>query len=161
MRDAYRKLIEIATASCAQVKRVREALCEDAELRAEALGKRWEHFVPLLEQGIAQASRRVLDGEQLPAAKKILSLFEEHTQIITCHKAGKPREFGRKVLIDEVNGGIICCYEVLSESAPKRSHLPESLRAHQKRFGRAPFLLEPPTEVSIRPRTRKPLGRQV
>jgi IS5 family transposase len=111
LRDAYRKLIEIATASCAQAKRVREALCEDAELRAEALG---EHFVPLLEQGIAQASRRVLDGEQLPAAKKILSLFEEHTQIITCHKAGKPREFGRKVLIDEVDGGIICRYEVLS-----------------------------------------------
>jgi transposase, IS5 family len=66
-----------------------------------------EHFVPLLEQGIAQASRRVLAGEQLPAAKKILSLFEEHTQIITRHKAGKPREFGRKVLIEEVDGCII------------------------------------------------------
>jgi transposase, IS5 family len=120
-----------------------------------------EHFVPLLEQGIAQASRRVLAGEQLPAAKKILSLFEEHTQIITRHKAGKPREFGRKVLMDEVNGAIISRYEVLSESVSERSHLPESLRAHQERFGRAPFLLEPPTEISIRPRTRKPLGRQV
>jgi hypothetical protein len=32
-----------------------------------------------------------------------LSLFEEHTEIITRHKAGKPREFGRKILIDEVD----------------------------------------------------------
>ena len=36
-----------------------------------------------------------------------MSLFEEHTQIITRHKAGKMREFGRKVVLDEVDGGII------------------------------------------------------
>jgi transposase, IS5 family len=54
---------------------------------------------------------------------------------------GKPREFGRKVLIDEVDGGIISRYEVLSESGSERSQLAESLGAHQERFGRAPFLL--------------------
>jgi IS5 family transposase len=64
--------------------------------------------VGLVEQGIAQAAHRVLYGEQVPATEKILSLdFEEHTQIITRHKAAKAREFGRKVLIDEVEGGII------------------------------------------------------
>jgi len=30
--------------------------------------------VGLVEQGIAQASRRVLDGQQLPAAEKLLFL---------------------------------------------------------------------------------------
>jgi hypothetical protein len=40
-----------------------------------------------------------------------------------------------------VEGGIISRYEVLSESASERSELPESLRAHQERFGRVPFLL--------------------
>jgi hypothetical protein len=70
-----------------------------------------------------------------------LSLFEEHTQIITRHKAGKMREFGREVLLDEVDGGIISRYEILSESGSERSELPESLKAHQQRFGRAPHLL--------------------
>ena len=70
-----------------------------------------------------------------------LSLFEEHTQIITRHKAGKPHEFGRKVLLDEVDGGIISRYEILAEAGSERSHLPDSLRAHRERFGRAPFLL--------------------
>jgi IS5 family transposase len=74
-----------------------------------------EHFVPLVEQGIAQATRRVLHDEQVPAQEKILSLFEEHTQIITRQKMGKPREFGRKVLIEEVEGGIISRYELLEE----------------------------------------------
>jgi IS5 family transposase len=95
----------------------------------------------LVERGIDQATRRVLRGEQVPATEKLLSLFEEHTQIITRHKAGKPREFGRKVLIEEVDGGIISRYEVLSQSGSERSELPESLRAHQERFGRAPFVL--------------------
>ena len=56
--------------------------------------------MPLVEQGIAQTTRRVLHGEQVPAAEKLLSLFEEHTQIITRQKMGKPREFGRKILIE-------------------------------------------------------------
>jgi transposase, IS5 family len=75
----------------------------------------FEHFVPLVEQGIAQATRRVLYDEQVPAAEKILSLFEEHTQIITRKKMGKLREFGRKVLLDEVDGGIVSRYEILEE----------------------------------------------
>jgi IS5 family transposase len=64
--------------------------------------------VPLIEQeGIDQAVRRVLREEQVPAAEKILSLLEDHTMIISRRKVGKPREYGRKVLIDEVEGGII------------------------------------------------------
>jgi transposase, IS5 family len=39
-----------------------------------------------------------------------------------------------------VEGGIISCYEVLSESGSERSELPESLKAHQQRFGRVPYL---------------------
>lgn len=60
-----------------------------------------------MEQGIEQATRRVLRGEHLRATEKLLSLFEEHTQIISRQKMGKMREFGRKVLLDEVDGGII------------------------------------------------------
>jgi IS5 family transposase len=109
LKEAYQKLIAITQASRAQAQRVVEALREYADDPGarRLLTERFEHFVPLVEQGIAQATRRVLHDEQVPAAEKILSLFEEHTQIITRQKMGKPREFGRKVLIDEVEGGII------------------------------------------------------
>jgi IS5 family transposase len=141
LKEAYQKLIGITQASRAQAGRVVEALRESAEGGARRLQEHFEHFLPLVDQGIAQASRRVLDGEQLPATEKLLSLFEEHTQIITRHKAGKPREFGRKVVLDEVDGGIISRYEVLAESGSERSQLPESLLVHQEHFGRAPDLL--------------------
>jgi transposase, IS5 family len=57
------------------------------------------------------------------------------------HALGKPREFGRKVQIDEVDGGIISRYEVLEEVGREHPHLPASLEAHQEHFGRAPYLL--------------------
>jgi transposase, IS5 family len=143
LKDAYQKLIAITQASRAQAKRVVEALrgYADEESGTRRLLERFEHFVPLVEQGIAQATRRVLHDEQVPAAEKILSLFEEHTQIITRQKMGKPREFGRKVLIDEVDGGIISRYELLEDVGREHPHLPASLEAHQEHFGRAPYLL--------------------
>jgi IS5 family transposase len=142
LKEAYRKLIDIAEASRAQAVKITDVLRKRADdLGARRLLRHFEHFVPLVERSIEQAVRRVLKGEQVPATEKLLSLFEEHTQVITRHKAGKPHEFGRKVLIEEVDGGIISGYEVLEEASSERAHLPNSLRAHRECFGRAPELL--------------------
>jgi IS5 family transposase len=142
LKEAYQKLIAITQASCAQAVSVVGALRGYAdESGARRLLEGLKYFVPLVEQGITQATRRVLYDEQVPTAEKILSLFEEHTQIITRQKMGKPREFGRKVLIDEVDGGIVSRYELLEEIGREHPHLPASLEAHQERFGRAPYLL--------------------
>jgi IS5 family transposase len=54
---------------------------------------------------------------------------------------GKPREFGRKVLLDEVDGGIVSRYEIVEEVGREHPHPPTSLEAHQKHFGGAPELL--------------------
>jgi IS5 family transposase len=141
LKEAYQKLITITQASCNQAKQVVGVLRQQDDVGARRLLEHFEHFLGLVEQGIAQAARRVLYGEQVPAEGKLLSLFEEHTQIITRHKAGKPHEFGRKVLLEEVDGGIISGYEVLEEASSERAHLPKSLRAHTERFGRTPELL--------------------
>jgi len=105
------------------------------------LVEQFEHFLPMVDQAIEQAKRRVIDGQVVPATEKLLSLFEPHTQIIVRHKAGKPVEFGRKVFLDEVEGGIISRYEILKELDPDYEHVEASLEGHQKRFGRAPYLL--------------------
>ena len=141
LKEAYLKLVRITRASLAQAGRVAGALRERADARSQRLADKLEHFVSLVEQGIDQAVRRVLREEQVPAQEKVLSLFEEHTMIITRRKIGKPREFGRKILLDEVDGGIISRYEVLSEAGREHPHLPESIEGHCERFGKAPELL--------------------
>jgi IS5 family transposase len=141
MKEAYVRLIKIAKASREQAQAVCAMLRGQAEEAAQQLVDRFEHFLPLVDQAIEQAKRRVIDGEIVPATEKLLSLFETHTQIIVRHKAGKPVEFGRKVFLDEVDGGIISRYQILEDVTPDQEHLPDSLEGHRQRFGRAPDLL--------------------
>ena len=79
LKEAYEKLVRITRSSLRQAKGVGQALRERADERSRRLAEKLDHYVPLVEQGIDQAVRRVLREEQLPAAEKVLSLFEEHT----------------------------------------------------------------------------------
>jgi transposase, IS5 family len=65
------------------------------------------HYLPLVRQAIRQAHQRILERVMVPAAEKLVSLFEPHTQVIQRHKPGKPVEFGRKVWLAEVEGGLL------------------------------------------------------
>jgi IS5 family transposase len=142
LKQAYAKLLDIAKASRKQATRVREALQEQATKQAQRIREQLDHFLPLVDQAIEQAARRVLHGESVPAKEKLLSLHEPHTQVIKRHKAGKPTEFGRKLWLGEVEGGIISEFRLL-EGGGGLDHpeLPASLEAHQQRFGRPPNLL--------------------
>jgi transposase, IS5 family len=142
LKAAYTKLIETAERTGAQAGRVLEALKRSGERGAERLASRVGESLPRLRQGIEQARRRVLQGESVPAKDKLLSLFEPHTQIIPRFKAGKPVEFGRKIRLDEVEGGIITGYAILEQGGGQdQPYLKDSLATHRRHFGRAPDLL--------------------
>ena len=51
----------------------------------------------LLVRVMNQTRRRVLQGEHVPASEKVVSLFEEHTDIIT--KSRRETQFGHKVCV--------------------------------------------------------------
>lgn len=99
---AYERLLEAAREVSLQVDGVVAALrrVKLSEVLAYALRdgliEELLHFQPLLMRVIDQTERRVLNGETVPAAEKIFSLFEEHTDMIKKSKTRKP-EFGHKV----------------------------------------------------------------
>ena len=139
LKQAYAKLIRIAQASHDQAVAVRDALQQVSTPAARRLRAQFAHFLPLVAQAIDQATRRVLNGEKVPAEEKLLSLYEPHTQTIVRHKAGKAVEFGRKLWVDEVDGGIISRYAILPEGGGlDHPHLPASLTGHVARFGHPP-----------------------
>ena len=143
LKAAYGRLIATAKRTGAQGRRVLTALQERAdEPGARRLAARLGEVLPRLKQGIRQAERRVIANDPVPAPEKLLSRFEPHTQVIPRFKAGKPVEFGRKIRLDEVEGGIITGYAVLDRGGGQdQPYLAESLANHQKQFGRAPRLL--------------------
>lgn len=141
LQSAYQQLIDISTQTRAQAERVCRALREQTTAPTERLVAQFEQVLPLMEQAIAQATRRVLAGEVVPAREKLVSLFEPHTQVITRQKPGKPVEFGRKLWLDEVDGGIVSGYRVLEEAGQDYPYLAESLARHQQHFGKPPWLV--------------------
>ncbi|HMB04114.1 MAG TPA: ISNCY family transposase [Isosphaeraceae bacterium] len=142
LKTAYGRLIDTAQRTGEQARRVLAALTRRAKPPAQRLAQRIGIFLPMLLQGIAQASRRVLEGKAVPASEKVLSLFEPHTQIIPRFKAGKPVEFGRKLRLDEVEGGIVSGYQIVDQGGGQdQLYLKDSLDAHHRHFGRAPDLL--------------------
>lgn len=97
--------------------------------------------IPLGEQGITPPTRRVLQGAQVPATEKSVSLFEPDTAILRKGKPGKPPEFGRCVWLEEVEGGIISRYAELDGHPDEKAPLPLSLDPHLQQFGHPPDLL--------------------
>jgi IS5 family transposase len=141
MKEAYGRLIAVARQSVAQAQRVAAVLEPRSGAAARKVREQIATFVPRVEQVIDQARRRVIEGAAVPAKEKLTSLFEPHSQIVKRGKPGRDVEFGRKVKLDEVEGGIISGYAVLEEAGPDAPHLAASLEQHQRQFGQAPELL--------------------
>ncbi len=85
----------------------------------------WERLKPLLEKALEQAKLRVLKGKKIAREDKLLSLWEEHSQVIVRGKAGKPCEFGHKVTFWESEEGMMLCGDIYKEGNPNESQVLE------------------------------------
>ena len=138
--SSYRCLLRTAQASLRQAQTVRAALLAQGGEAGKALSQRLALFIPRVAQVIAQTTRRVLRGEKVPAAEKLVSLFEPHSQII---KRGKPQrevEFGHKLWLDEVEGGIISHFRILAGNPADSQQWQPSLEHHGQQFAHPPDL---------------------
>jgi IS5 family transposase len=140
-RALYARLFTVARASRHQAARVRRLLEHGAAAATDRLRATLDRFLPLVERVIDQAERRVLRGERVPAGEKVLSLFEPHTAVVRRGKARQPTEFGAKIVLDDVESGLVTRYTICAGNADDALSLPEGLTHHQRCFGRAPDLL--------------------
>jgi len=138
-RAAYQRLLAVTRASLRQARRVQELL--PVASGADRLRQTLLEVLPLVDQVVEQTRRRVLGDEAVPASEKVVSIFEPHTAIIRRGKAGKPTEFGHKIWLDEVDGGIITRATVLEGNPPEAPELPTSIAHHRRLFGHAPTLV--------------------
>jgi IS5 family transposase len=80
----------------------------------------------------------VLNREKVPSSEKIVSLFESHTDIICRGKTNVLVEFGHKVWLDEVDGGIVSNYCVLKGNPHDTQQWSSTLEQHQQLFDKPP-----------------------
>ena len=138
-KTAYRKLIRAAEAMIEQAKQVLPVLQEQTTDHAKKLAQTLDTFIPRAQQVVIQTVRRVLQQEKVPASEKIVSIFEAHTDIIRRNKAHKLTEYGHKIWLDEVDGGIVTRWDVLEGNPNDDQQWLPSLDHHIQRFGKAPW----------------------
>lgn len=138
----YQDLILVTEATVGDATDIAEQLgsvsCEtvmDGAL-ADGIAAELKHFVPLSERVLEQTKRRVLDGETVPAAEKLVSIFEPHTDIII--KGARDIQYGHKVCL--TTGASALVTDIVVESGnPSDSTLATKMVArHEKLFGKVP-----------------------
>ena len=140
-KATYRQLLAVTRATVRQARQAETALKEAGTHTSQKLAQRLGDMVVLVERVIDQATRRVLQGQKVPATEKLVSLFEPHTAIIRKGKIQRPTEFGRAIWLDEVDGGLISRYDVLDGNPGDAEQLKPSLDHHVAVFGKPPGLV--------------------
>ena len=136
LHSGYRDLIRVTEAVADQGR----ALLRRVEgLETPGLERPRRKLHDVLEQMVRivdQARRRVLQGEAVPAAEKLVSIFEAHTDIVV--KDHREVRYGHKVCLSGGRSSLILdC--VIEEGNPADSTLVErTLERHVALFGQAP-----------------------
>ena len=136
VKSTYRKLIERVN-WIVEVARKAMVILHRTGYEAELLA----HYIPIVEKIISQAEQRVFQGVMVASDEKVYSLFEEHTELLKRGKAGKPIEFGHKVLIAQTGEKFIHHYQVFPKRQEDKELLEPTLKAHKQLFGTGPEVL--------------------
>jgi IS5 family transposase len=141
-RGVYRDLLKVTEETYRSAQRIREQLEESGltepvkRASAERIAAELKHFLVLSEKVIDQTRRRVLNEERVPAEEKVVSIFEEHTDII--RKDRRETLYGHKICLTGGSSSMILDCVIL-DGNPADSTLAETMIDRQvELYQRAP-----------------------
>lgn len=133
---AYRDLLKVTRETVDYARSAEVELETLPDPAAHSLAAEIRHFVGLSLCVIDQTERRVLHGESVPAGDKVLSLFEDHTDVIV--KDRRDTHYGHKLTLTGGRSGLILDW-VVEDGNPADSTLTVRMLERQKEiYGRAP-----------------------
>lgn len=138
---SYKELIKIAHEVFFMGERCLKELKKHPAPEVFELCEELDHFLTMSALALDQCERRILKGEKVPSEDKIVSIFEDHTDIIKRGKSQSPTEFGHKVLITTAKSGLITQYQVFRGNPDDAKMISDILTSHQNQYGQAPYSL--------------------
>ena len=96
----------------------------------------FNHYKPLILKVIDQTERRVFQGEKVPATEKIVSIFEEHTDIIV--KGSRDIQYGHKLNLSTGRSGLILDVVIEQGNPADADKFLPMLERHIEQYGKAP-----------------------
>ena len=133
-RPLYASLLQVTLDTLGDLEEAYKVLQKQSDTQA------WRaevaHYRPLIMQVIRQTQRRVIDGERVPAADKIVSLFEPHTDIIV--KGGRDVGYGHKLTLSGGASGLVLDVIVEEGNRADSVCLIPVVERHIVRYGQPP-----------------------
>ena len=139
-RTAYRELLTLAQATidyatCALVH-LERPLGTPTTSALERLQGELAHYRGLLEHVIRQTTARVLHGEAVPAAEKLVSLFEPHADVLV--KDRRETYYGHKIFLSGGASGLILDCAITHGNPADATWAVPMLTRQQRLYGRPP-----------------------
>ncbi len=127
-----KRVVDYADAAIAELR-----VFDDRDfLAARALAYKLERAVGILRKVIDQTERRVLKGEKVPASEKVVSFFEEHTDIIV--KGSRDTQYGHKVFLTGGASTLILDCMIERGNPADTDRYKNLLERHAGQYGRMP-----------------------
>lgn len=134
--QAYRELLAVTRETVGYAQAAVAQLQARSDIMARLHAAEIERFIGLAERVIDQTERRVLFGESVPASEKLVSIFEDHTDVIVKDK--RDTHYGHKLTLTVGHSGLFLDW-VVEDGNPADSTLPiPMLERLQEIYGRVP-----------------------
>jgi len=130
-REHYRKLISRVRHT---VRAVHTAMA--TQQQNQDWMRRAEHYAGLAVRIIDQTVRRVIKGEKVPAADKVVSVFEPHTDIIV--KDRRDTQYGHKLNLTTGKRGMVLDIVIEEGNPADSSRLLPMIKRIQECYGKLP-----------------------
>lgn len=112
-----KKLVHCVEKHAIRYRRLLDDRWDETDLsrgQAEVILRRLDNILLQLPAAIQQAHERIIGERLIPNDKKILSLYETHTQVYHRGKSGSDTEFGLQLLVGESAHGLIVDWDLVN-----------------------------------------------
>ena len=126
----YKNLLKYTRKTIGYAKNAQQALeTHSSNIEYFILADELNHYIELSEKVYDQAYRRVIQGESVPSDQKVVSVFEDHTDIIV--KDNRDTYYGHKISLTGGASNLILDCQILKGN-PSDTDLVEQLLDRQK-----------------------------
>ncbi|MEM7585805.1 MAG: ISNCY family transposase [Acidobacteriota bacterium] len=134
----YRDLVKVAEeveGKAREAVQLLEKLSQKPETTQRLL-REIEHYAALTRRVVDQTRRRVFQGESVPAQEKVVSIFEEHSDII--RKDFKDTYYGHKICLNVGKTSMVLDCQILRGNPADAKLALKAIERQQEILGQAP-----------------------
>ena len=132
----YRDLLLVTEEVCGGAVKAMDALRVSGATRAGSLIAKLTCYLGRSRRVVDQTRRRILQGESVPASEKLVSIFEEHTDIL--HKDARETLYGHKVCLTAGRSSLVFDCQVLDGNPADATLAVRMIERHVDAQGKAP-----------------------